>query len=85
MEEEVAKTRRKMESLESHENLQMQNQVLRKDLEESMMRYSHPEYLANLVLNERLLTEPEFLNESCGKKTVQPIMNRNQNRLKDEG
>ena len=38
LEEEVAKMRRKMEAVDSLENLQMQNEALRRDLEEIMFR-----------------------------------------------
>ena len=38
LEEEVAKMRRRMEAVESLENLQLQNQSLRRDLEEAMVR-----------------------------------------------
>ena len=38
LEEEVAKMRRRMEAVDSLENLQIQNNALRRDLEESMFR-----------------------------------------------
>ena len=37
-EEEIAKMRRKMEAVDSLENLQSQNEALRRDLEEAMFR-----------------------------------------------